>query len=100
YHGVPGPDLEGKVRFAGYNSGVLFEGEKGSLVANYREHRLLLEERFKGFEPPRPTIAASLGHHREWLSAIRGGGPTLCNFDYSGALAETVLLGNVAFRAG
>ena len=25
---------------------------------------------------------------------------TTCNFDYSGALAETVLLGNVAYRAG
>jgi hypothetical protein len=28
------------------------------------------------------------------------GGTTTCNFDYSGALAETVLLGNVAYRAG
>ncbi len=26
--------------------------------------------------------------------------PTLCNFDYSGALTEAVLLGNVAYRSG
>ena len=26
--------------------------------------------------------------------------PTTCNFDYSGALTEAVLLGNVAYRAG
>lgn len=100
YHGVRGPDLTGKVTYAGYSSGVLFEGEKGNLIANYGAHRLLPEDRFKGFEPPRRTIPDSVGHHREWLEAIRNGGTTTCNFDYSGALAETVLLGNVAFRAG
>jgi predicted dehydrogenase len=100
YHGMPGPDLAGKVRYTGYSSGVLMEGDKGSLIADYGKHRLLPEERFKGFQPPRPTIAASVGHHREWLQAIRNGGQTTCNFDYSGALTETVLLGNVAYRAG
>ncbi|HYV35412.1 MAG TPA: Gfo/Idh/MocA family oxidoreductase [Gemmataceae bacterium] len=99
YHGVPGPDLNGKVTIRGYTSGVLFEGEKGSLVAGYNNYRMLPEDRFKGFQPPKPTIAASVGHHREWLQAIRKGGPTTCNFAYSGALAETVLLGNVAYRA-
>lgn len=33
------------------------------------------------------------------MHACRTGAPTLCNFDYSGALTETVLLGIVAFRA-
>lgn len=28
------------------------------------------------------------------------GSATTCNFDYSGALTEAVLLGNVAFRTG
>jgi predicted dehydrogenase len=100
YHGVSGPDLNGKVRHAGYPNGVLFEGAKGSLIADYGKHRLLPEDRFKDFRPPPQTIAPSAGHHREWLSAIREGGRTTCNFDYSGALAETVLLGNVAYRAG
>ncbi|MFA6564260.1 MAG: hypothetical protein WCV00_20325 [Verrucomicrobiia bacterium] len=36
----------------------------------------------------------------EWINACKTGGPTTCNFDYSGALAETVLLGNVAYRTG
>jgi len=84
----------------GYSSGVLFEGEMGSLVAGYTSYRLLPEDRFKGFQPPKPTIPRSVGHHREWLQAIRNGGTTTCNFAYSGALAETVLLGNVAYRAG
>jgi predicted dehydrogenase len=98
YHGVNGPDLDGKVTYAGYDSGVLFEGADGSLLANYGQHRFVREP--QGFQRPKPTIARSVGHHREWLQAIRAGGTTTCNFDYSGALAETVLLGNVAYRAG
>ncbi len=100
YHGVPGPDLSGKITYAGFDSGVLFEGAKGNLVANYGAHRLLPEDRFRGFTPPRRTIAASIGHHREWLEAIRGGGTSTCNFAYSGLVSEAVLLGNVAYRAG
>jgi len=38
------------------------------------------------------------GHHQEWLTACKTGSPTTCNFDYSGAVTEAVLLGNVAFR--
>lgn len=100
YHGQPGPDLTGKTRYASFDSGVLFEGEKGSVVSDYGHYRLLPEDRFKGVELPKPTIARSVGHHREWLQAIQNGGTTTCNFDYSGALAETVLLGNVAYKAG
>jgi len=98
YHGVSGPDLDGKITHAGYASGVLFEGERGSLLANYGQHRFLQEPR--DYMRPPQSIAASVGHHREWLRAIQTGGTTTCNFDYSGALAETVLLGNVAYRSG
>jgi predicted dehydrogenase len=98
YNTVTGPDLDGKVTYPGYTSGVLFVGDKGQLLANYGNYRLLPEKQFKGFVPPQPSIPRSVGHHREWLQAIRKGGTTTCNFDYSGALAETVLLGNVAYR--
>ena len=100
YHGQPGPDLTGKVTHQGFPSGVLFEGEKGNVVADYSHYRLLPEERFRGVELPKQTIPRSVGHHREWLQAIIGGGTTTCNFEYSGALSETVLLGNVAYKAG
>jgi predicted dehydrogenase len=100
YSGVRGPDLETKEAFHGFGDGVLFEGEKGQLVSDYNKHLLLPEAQFKDFTPPKETIAKSVGHHREWLDAIRNGGPTTCNFDSSGSLAQTVLLGNVAFRSG
>ena len=56
--------------------------------------------KFVGFTPPPPSIPSSIGHHREWLEAIRTGGPTTCHFAYSGNLTQTVLLGNQAYRAG
>ena len=37
---------------------------------------------------------------REWFDACRGGEPATCDFAYSGPLTESVLLSNVAYRAG
>ncbi len=84
----------------GHGGGSLFVGSKGMLLSNYDRYKLLPETDFMDFKPPAETIAKSIGHHREWLKACRDGNPTTCNFDYSGALTESVLLGNVAFRTG
>ncbi|HVS35354.1 MAG TPA: Gfo/Idh/MocA family oxidoreductase [Gemmataceae bacterium] len=100
YNGVPGPDLEAAEPYHGFRNGVLFEGSKGRLMADYDHLKLLPEEQFADFTPPKPTIPPSIGHHKEWIDAIRGAGTTLCHFGYSGPLAETVLLGNVAYRSG
>ena len=83
-----------------WSSGVLFVGEKGMLVADYGKRLLLPESQFTDFQPPEPTIPASVGHHQEWINACKTGSPTTCNFAYSGPLTEAVLLGNVAYRAG
>lgn len=40
------------------------------------------------------------GPYSEWIEAIRTGVPALSNFSQSGPFSETVLLGNVAIRAG
>jgi len=83
-----------------WGDGHLFVGEKGMLLSDYSRYVLLPQEDFEGFTPPQPWIADSIGHYREWTEAIRSGShETTCNFDYSGALTEAVLLGNVAFRA-
>lgn len=82
------------------NSGVMFVGSEGMMFADYTSYRLFPAEKFADYEPPKQTIPASVGHHREWLQACRDGSKALCDFSYSGPLTETVLLGNVAYRSG
>jgi predicted dehydrogenase len=100
YHGVSGPALDGKTTYPGFASGVLFVGAKGQLLADYGKLKLLPESFAKNFVPPPKSIPSSIGHHKEWTEAVRTGGPTTCNFAYSGLLAEAVLLGNVSYRCG
>jgi hypothetical protein len=38
------------------------------------------------------------GHEQDWVRACKGGPPASSNFDYSGPLSETVLMGNLAGR--
>ena len=54
----------------------------------------------KDFRRPEPHIPRSVGHHKEWVEACRGGKPAGSNFDVAGPMTETILLGNVAVRAG
>ena len=99
YHGGRHPEQIGDL-YKKWGSGVLFVGSKGQLIADYGRHALLPEQEFAGFVPPRPFLQDSMGHHKEWVEAIKLGGTTTCRFDYSGPLSETALLGNVAFRVG
>lgn len=101
YHGGKRPPHFQDLNLPKWGDGTLFVGEKGRmLLAGYDRHVLLPEAEFKGFQRPAPTIPDSIGHHKEWILACKTGSATTCNFDYSGALTEAVLLGNVAFRAG
>ena len=84
----------------GWGAGTLFVGEKGMLLADYGSHVLLPEAKFKDYQRPEKSIPKSPGHHAEWIRACKQGTETTCNFDYSGALAEAVLLGCVAHKAG
>jgi len=70
------------------------------LLADYTRRHLLPAEKFKDFVAPPESIPKSIGHHAEWINAIKTNGESLCNFAYSGALSETILLGNVAYRTG
>jgi predicted dehydrogenase len=101
YHGDKRPPhfSDGRIT-AKWGGGNLFVGEKGMLLANYGQHKLLPEEQYKDFKAPEKTIPDSIGHHAEFIRAAKGGAPALCNFDYAGPLTETVLLGNVAYRTG
>ncbi len=98
YDGNKIPKEVGGERVPG--SGVMFIGTEGMMYANYDSYKLFPKDKFANFQPPEPTIPNSIGHHAEWIKACKDGSPTTCNFDYSGALTESVLLGKVAFRAG
>ncbi len=100
YHHHRRPESPPGVDLRKWGIGVMFVGDKGQLVADYGKRILLPAEKFKDYQPPEPSIPKSLGHYREWIHAAKTGAPTLCNFDYSGALIENNLLGNVAFRLG
>ncbi len=100
YHGGKRPEQLSEDLAKQWGSGVWFVGTKGSLIATYSQHQLLPEKDFENFIRPEPFIQKSVGHHKEWIDAIKTGGRTSCPFDYSGPLTETALLGNVAFRAG
>ncbi len=100
YNGGPYPELVKEKQIPQWGSAVLFIGSSGMLIADYGRHQLLPEARFKDFQRPEPFIPNSIGHHREWTEACKTGGPTTCNFDYSGALTEAALLCNVALRTG
>jgi predicted dehydrogenase len=100
YDGGRRPRLAGEVKVPLGGMGILFIGKEGLLRADYGSWKLYPEAKFADFKPPVPTIPASVGHHREFFEACKQGTPTTCNFDYSGALSEAVLLGTVAYRVG
>ncbi len=81
-------------------AGVMFIGTEGKMFADYGSYKLFPTDKYESFTPPPQSIPKSIGHHAEWIKACKEGTPTTCNFDYSGALTESVLLGNVAYRVG
>lgn len=100
YQGTHKPEIWKQGGIPQWGNGVLFIGEKGMLLSDYRRHVLLPENEFSDFEPPEQFIGNSPGQHQEWLAACRTGSPTGSPFSYAGPLTEANHLGNVAFRAG
>ena len=81
--------------------GGLYYGEKGTILAPHMGGpRLIPDSKMKGFKAPEPFLPRGVNHYQEWIRACKGGPKPLANFDYSGPLTETILLGNVAARAG
>lgn len=80
-------------------SAVLFEGTEGRILADYGTNKVFLNSG-KTAEPVKPWITDSIGHHKEWLHAIRTGASTGSTFEYATNLTESVHLGNIAYRVG
>jgi predicted dehydrogenase len=100
HQGENKPEIWRKRGIPQWNSGVLFIGARGMVLADYSRHALLPENAFTDFQPPARTLPRSPGHHAEWIRACKTGTPTSADFEYSGWLTEANHLGNVAFRLG
>jgi predicted dehydrogenase len=98
YHGTP--EILAKLGISKPKGNNLFIGDKGMLIAGFDSYTLLPADKFADYKLPETKIPKSPGFHVEWLNACRGGEPATCDFSYSGPLSETVLLGNVGYRAG
>jgi hypothetical protein len=94
------PSLQKQYNMPDWPEGTILVGTKGILIADYGRFKLYPEEKFRGVG--RPQVGQDRSHADNWLRACKSGDPTLagCQFEYSGPLTETVLLGIVAFRAG
>lgn len=103
YHGVPAILAEKGLKTADVDHtksmNNLFIGTKGMLLCGFDtgKYKLLPEDKFKDVKPSK-ALGKSPGFHQEWFDAIRGGTPATCNFAYSGPMAESVLLANIAYR--
>jgi hypothetical protein len=93
-------------------SGAVLVGSKGILFSpdDYgAQYFLLPEDNFKDFKKPEPTLPripykAGGDQRQKWefVSTIKGEYEpgTMSNFGYAGRLTETILVGNLAMRAG
>ena len=99
-HTAKGPDILRQHNLPEKGNNTLFIGSKGMLLCDFGSRQLLPKDKFADFRAPAVSIADSPGFHNEFIAACKGGKPATCAFDYSGPLAETVLLGNVAYRVG
>ena len=93
----PAPEIAAELPM----NGSLFIGSKGRIaIAHDGFPKLLPEDQFAQFKAPESFLPESPGHHRQWIEACKTGSRTGSPFTYAAPFTETVLLGNVAYRAG
>jgi len=96
------PELEEDRSMSRENEGLLFVGDKGTILCGFngQNPKLIPESKMQEFKQPDKTLPRSPGNDREWIEACKGGKPGGANFEFEGPVTEAVLLGNVALRAG
>lgn len=82
------------------NQGLIFIGDKGTMLCGFtgENARLLPEAKDQEYKRPDKILPRSIGHYKEWVEACKGGKPAGCNFNFGGPLNEMVVLGNIAVR--
>ncbi|MEK6259716.1 MAG: Gfo/Idh/MocA family oxidoreductase [Planctomycetota bacterium] len=83
------------------DNGVLYVGSKGKMF--HGSHggmpQLLPGKLLEEAKSIPKTMVRSPGHYEEWVQACKGGKRPVANFDYSGPMTETVLLGVLSLRS-
>ncbi|MCF7707664.1 MAG: Gfo/Idh/MocA family oxidoreductase [Verrucomicrobia bacterium] len=74
--------------------GRILVGEKGKILGT----NIIPAAKMREYGNPPKMLPRSIGHHKEWIEAAKGGKPGGSNFDWAGPLTEVVLLGNIALQ--
>ena len=85
------------------DEGLLFLGDKGKILCGFNgaNPKLIPQSKMDAYQQPPKTLPRSPGNEREWLDACKGGKVKPgANFEFSGMVTETLLLGNVAACLG
>ena len=96
-------ELEDGRQMGDATGGALYIGSKGKILCGSHGAnglRIIPETKMQAYQRPAKTLPRSIGHRKEWIEACKGGQTAGANFDYSGPMTETVLLGNIAIRTG
>jgi hypothetical protein len=97
----PTPDeylAEGK---ALTREGMMFVGDKGKIIAEFRgENPVLYNEKNKGISSPPGPEQPRENRDSAWIGAFKNNTQPPGSFLYAGPVTETILLGAVALRAG
>jgi hypothetical protein len=97
-------DLEEGRRMGDGGNGVLFMGDKGTLMCGCyaASPQLIPYSKMKAYKKPEETLPrVKTSHEMDWVNAIKEGRQPSSNFDYAGPLTEMVLMGNLSlFRPG
>ncbi len=83
--------------------GLLFVGDRGKILCAFNggHPKLIPDAKMNSYKQPPQTLPRSPGNEREWLDACKGGQEKPGgNFEFSGLVTESLLLGNVATRLG
>jgi hypothetical protein len=83
--------------------GLLFVGDRGKILCGFSgsNPKLIPQSKMDSYQQPPKTLPRSPGNEREWLNACKGDKTKPgANFEFTGMVTESLLLGNVATMTG
>lgn len=93
--------LEDSRRMGDSDGGVVFYGDKGTLMCGCygKSPQLLPYPVMKAYKkPPKKLKRIETSHEMNWVECCKSGKKASSHFDYAGPFTETVVMGNLAIR--